>query len=202
MQSKLPGTYLEVFEMATIREGDKGVLLVVDVQVGVMQGTWNAPQIIDNINLAVEKARAQGIPVIWVQHADEDLVYGSPEWQLVPELSPAEGDLHIYKNYNSSFEETSLEETLAELGASHIALAGAATNWCIRATAYGALDRGYDLTLIKDAHTTETMEYRDGTIIEAEHIVRELNNAMTWLGYPGRSNSTASAGELDFQPLK
>jgi nicotinamidase-related amidase len=202
MQSKLPGTYLEVFEMATIREGDKGVLLVVDVQVGVMQGTWNAPQIIDNINLAVEKARAQGIPIIWVQHADEDLAYGSPEWQLVPELSPAEKDLHIYKNYNSSFEETSLEETLAELGTSHIALAGAATNWCIRATAYGALDRGYDLTLIKDAHTTESVEYRDGTIIEAEHIIRELNNAMTWLDYPGRFNSTASAGEIDFLILE
>jgi nicotinamidase-related amidase len=188
--------------MAAIREGNKAALLIVDVQVGVVQEAWNMAQVVDNINLAVEKARAGDVPVMWVQHADEELIYGSPEWQLVPQLSPAEGDWRIDKHYNSSFEETSLDEIMADLGIAHIILAGAATNWCIRATAYAALDRGYDLTLIKDAHTTETMEYRDGTIIEAEHIVRELNNAMTWLGYPGRSNRTASAGELDFQPLK
>jgi hypothetical protein len=72
----------------------------------------------------------------------------------------------------------------------------------IRATAYGALDRGYDLTLIKDAHTTETMELPDGTRIEAARIVDELNIAMKWLSYPGRVNSTAKAGEVDFSPAQ
>jgi nicotinamidase-related amidase len=104
----------------------------------------------------------------------------------------------IHKQFNSSFEQTALEEELARLGASHIALAGAATNWCIRATAYGALDRGYDLTLIKDAHTTGAMEFDDGMRIEAESIVRDLNVAMTWLSYPGRANRVATAGEIDF----
>lgn len=77
-------------------------------------------------------------------------------------------------------------------------MAGAATNWCIRATAYGALDRGDDLTLIKDAHTTGTIEFDDGTRIEAADIIFELNIAMKWLSYPGRTNSTASAGAIDF----
>lgn len=184
--------------MAVIREGSKEVLVVVDVQVGVMEEAWNAPQIIKNINQAVEKARAQGVPVIWVQHADDELVSGSPEWQLVPELSPAEGEAHIYKQFNSSFEQTSLEETLDKLDATHIVLAGAATNWCIRATAYGALDRGYDLTLLKDAHTTGTIELENGGKIEAANIIRELNIAMTWLSYPGRTNSTASVEKFDF----
>ncbi len=84
-----------------------------------------------------------------MQHSDNDLIYDSPDWQLVPELSPAEGEIHIHKQFNSSFEQTTLEETLAGLGATHIVLAGAETNWCIRATAYAALDRGYDLTLIQ-----------------------------------------------------
>ena len=99
---------------------------------------------------------------------------------------------------NSSFEQTSLEDELAKRGATHIALAGAATNWCIRATAYGALDRGYDLTLIKDAHTTGTMELDNGIRIEAARVVDELNVAMKWLSYPGRTNGTATAGEIDF----
>jgi nicotinamidase-related amidase len=184
--------------MATVRKGNQGVLVVVDVQAGVMNEAWDARRVVGNVARAVERAREQGVPVIWVQHADDELVRGSPEWRWVPELAPAEGEPLVHKQYNSAFEATTLEEELARLGATHIALAGAATNWCIRATAYGALDRGYDLTLIKDAHTTGTMDLGDGVIIEAASVVHELNVAMTWLAYPGRANGTASAEEVDF----
>lgn len=184
--------------MATVREGKRGILMVVDVQVGVLKEAWDAPRIIGNVARAVERARAQDVPVIWVQHSDENLVFGSPQWQWVPELIPALGEPLIHKHFNSSFEQTTLEEELARLGATHIALAGAATNWCIRATAYGALERGYDLTLVKDAHTTETMVLDDGTRIEASSVVHELNIAMTWLSYPGRTNATAKAEEVRF----
>ena len=142
--------------------------------------------------------RAQDVPVIWVQHSDEDLIFGSPEWQWVPDLIPAVGEPLIHKHFNSSFEQTTLEEELARLGATHIALAGAATNWCIRATAYGALDRGYDMTLVEDAHTTDTMVLDDGTRIEASSVVQELNIAMTWLSYPGRTNAAAKAETVHF----
>jgi nicotinamidase-related amidase len=184
--------------MAVVREGNKGVLLVVDVQVGVMRAAWDSARIIGNVSRAVARARAQHVPVIWVQHADQELVHGSAEWAWVPELRIAEGEPLIAKRFNSSFEQTTLEEELAKRGATHIALAGAATNWCIRATAYGALDRGYDLTLIKDAHTTETMALDNGVTIEAANVVQELNVAMTWLSYPGRANGTATAEEVDF----
>jgi len=184
--------------MATVRAGNKAVLLDVDVQAGVMSHSWDASRIVGNVSRAVDRARAQGIPVIWVQHADEELRYGTPEWKWVPELVPAQGETLIHKHFNSSFEDTSLEAELANRGATHIALAGAATNWCIRATAYGALDRGYDLTLIKDAHTTGTIELDNGTKIEAPRVVDELNIAMKWLSYPGRTNGTATAEEIDF----
>lgn len=184
--------------MATIREGNQQVLLVVDAQVGVMDGTWQATRISQNIRSAVEKARERGVPVIWVLHENDELVHGSAEWQLAPELSSAAGEAQIDKRFNSSFERTSLDETLAELGATHIILAGAATNWCVRATAYGALERGYDLTLLKDAHTTETVEYEDGVTVEAADIIRELNTVMNWLNYPGRKSSTASVEAFDF----
>lgn len=187
--------------MAIIREGNQAVLLVVDVQVGDMRNAWDAPRIIQNISLTVNKARSLGVPVIWVQHSDDELIYDSPGWQFVPDLLPAEGEIQIHKQFNSSFENTSLEETLARLGATHIVLVGAATNWCIRATAYAALDRGYDLTLIKDAHTTETLEIGNDIRIEAANIIRELNIAMTWLSYPGRTNGTLSADGIDFSDL-
>ncbi|MFO1340361.1 MAG: isochorismatase family protein [Burkholderiaceae bacterium] len=187
--------------MATIREGGKSVLLVVDVQVGVMAGAWDAARVIGNVARAVAGARAAGVPVVWVQHGSDDLKPGSPEWQWVPELVPAAGETLIHKTFNSAFELTPLDGELARLGVSHIVLAGAATNWCIRATAYGALDRGYDLTLVQDAHSTKSMDLGDGRVVEAATVVTDLNIAMKWLSYPGRRNTTAKAEELDFAAL-
>jgi nicotinamidase-related amidase len=184
--------------VATVRSGYKAVLLVVDVQVGVVSDAWDAQRIVKNVARAVERARAASVPVIWVQHSDDELPHGSREWQWAPELVPAEGEARIYKAFNSSFEETSLESELAKLGATRIVLAGAATNWCIRATAYGALERGDDLTLVRDAHTTASLELPDGTAIDASHIVTELNTAIRYLSYPGRRNDIATAEEVDF----
>jgi nicotinamidase-related amidase len=185
--------------MATIREGHRPALIVVDVQVGVVDGAWEAPRVVANVARAVERARTAGVPVIWVQHADEDeLPKGSPQWQWVPELTPLPGEPLIGKQFNSAFEQTTLERELEGLGATQLLLAGAATNWCIRATAYGALERGYDLTLISDAHTTATMRFDDGTTVEAADIVKELNLAMTWLAYPGRKNSAVLVEDVDF----
>jgi nicotinamidase-related amidase len=184
--------------MATIPKCNKAALIVVDVQVGVVQEAWDALRITKNIALAVERARAQGVPVIWVQHSDDELKKESAEWQWVPELKPLQGETRIHKQFNSSFEQTVLEEELAKLDATHIVLAGAETNWCIRATAYGALERGYDLTLIKDAHTTKDIDLGDNKKIEAANLIIDLNIAMTWLSYPGRVNGTATAEAVDF----
>src|SRR5215467_8529351 len=79
-----PAKIIEEYAMATIRDGNKTVLLVVDVQVGVVKEAWEAPRVIANVARAVERARAADVPVIWVQHSDEELVKGSPEWQWIP----------------------------------------------------------------------------------------------------------------------
>ena len=184
--------------MAVARTGNQPALVVVDVQVGVMAEAWDAVRVIKNVERAVERARERSVPIIWVQHENDELLRDSAKWQLVPELVPAEGETRIDKRFESSFEETKLEDELARLGASHIVLAGAETNWCIRATAYGALDRGYDLTLIKDAHTANSIPLENGSRIEVASIIDELNIAMTWLRYPGRTNGTATTEEVDF----
>ena len=184
--------------MATVRTGKRSVLVVVDVQVDVVRHAWERARVIGNVARAVGQARAQGVPVLWVQHEDDDMPRHAAGWQWVPELVPREGDVRIFKRFPSSFEDTPLETELARLGATRIVLAGAQTNWCIRATAYGALDRGYDLTLVSDAHTTDAADLGNGRVIPAESFVDDLNLAMTWLAYPGRKPSTAKAAELDF----
>jgi len=187
-----------VQSMSTVRPGDQAALVIVDVQVGVMAESWEASKVIRNVARATERAREAGIPVIWVQHQAEDLPRDSPTWQLVPELVPALGEQRIYKHFPSSFEATDLEDSLARIGATHIVLAGAQTNWCIRATAYAALDRGYDLTLLKDAHTTSSIDLGNGSKVEASGIVTDLNVTMKWISYPGRKSGTADTEEMDF----
>jgi nicotinamidase-related amidase len=184
--------------MFTVREGSQGVLMVVDVQAGVVEKAFDRPRVVASVARVVDRARAAGVPVIWIQHSGDDLGMGSPEWQWVPELNPAPGETLVHKQHQSSFERTGLEAELARIGATHIVLAGAATNWCIRATAYAALERGYDLTLVEDAHTTVSTDLANGNCIEAARVIDDLNIAMSWLSYTGRRNGTATAEQVDF----
>ena len=185
--------------MATVRSGSRCALVVVDVQAGVVASAWDRDRIVGNVALAVSRARHAGVPVIWVQHDDEELAHGSQAWQWVAELAPRAGEPVVRKHFNSAFEDTPLEAILARHSVAHLVLAGAATNWCIRATAYAALDRGYDLTLLADAHTTGSVELGNGRRIDARDRVDDLNVAVRWLAYPGRRNATATAGEVEFR---
>ncbi len=184
--------------MASVRAGKRQVLVIVDMQKGVVATAEGRDQVIEGIKTVAQAARGKNIPLIWVQHSDEELRIRSPEWELVPELKMAEGDYRIDKHHNSCFADTELERILEETKATEIVLAGAATNWCIRATAYGALDRGYDLSLVSDGHTTESIELDGGRRIEARDIITELNIAMTYVNYPGAKNRAVKAQDCKF----
>ena len=180
------------------RSGSVSALLVVDVQVGVVANAWDRDRVVGNVALAVRRAREAGLAIVWVQHADGNLVRDTPAWRWVPELAPSPDDLLVHKQHNSAFEGTELLSDLDRLGVSRIFLAGAATNWCIRATAYRALERGFDVTLLSDAHTTESMEVEPGTVVEAQSVVADLNTAMRWLSYPERTTMAVTASDAVF----
>jgi nicotinamidase-related amidase len=122
--------------------------------------------------------------VIWVQHSDDELKFGSDPWKLAPNFVPTSTEIVIHKKHNSSFAKTDLDQMLKSRNIRRIVLAGAATNWCIRATAYAAVDRGYNLTLVSDAHSTESMSFKDGRVVTAESIVTDLNVVFRWLNAP------------------
>src|SRR6266540_711173 len=131
--------------MTSIPDRPNTALLIVDVQ----------QDVIANIGTVLQRARDAGTPVIWVQHADEELQEGSDGWQYVDELKRDESEPLVHKHFGDSFEETDLEERLAERKVGHLVVTGAQTDACIRATLHGALVRGYDATLVEDAHTTD-----------------------------------------------
>ena len=174
---------------------DKSALLVIDVQNQVVEGAYNKDQVISNINSAVVKARAAGVPVVWVQHSDDWMAIGSDDWQIVPELLPANGEAKVGKLYRNSFEATDLESVLERLEVGHVYVCGAQTNNCVRFTSHGALDRGYDVTLLKDAHTT-TDYTSGGAVVPAEVLVRDLNASFSEEELPGRLANAVTVSEL------
>ncbi len=163
---------------------NKSALVVVDAQVGVLGPLWESQRVVSNLERLVKKARAAGSLVVWVQHSDDELKFGSDPWKLAPNFVPTPNEVVVHKKHNSSFAKTDLDQTLKSRNIGRIVLAGAATNWCIRATAYAAVDRGYDLTLVGDAHSTESMSFRDGRVVTAESIVTDLNVVFKWLNAP------------------
>jgi nicotinamidase-related amidase len=176
--------------MATVRAGHRSAVVVVDVQKGVVAEAHLRDEVIAAIGALVNKARAAKVPVLWVHHSDDELVHGSEAWQWAEGLSPRDDERQLDKHYNSCFEGTGFEAELEALGITRLVLAGAATNWCIRATAYAALERGYDLSLVADAHTTGSAH--------APELIDDLNTAMRWLAYPGRKNESVTAAEATF----
>ena len=183
--------------MSTFTDRNNSALLVIDVQVGVLAGAFERVSKIANISNAIDKARAEGVPVIWVQHSDEELVLETAEWEIVSELSPLASEPKVRKTFRSSFVETNLKDVLSSLGVSHIYVCGAETNNCVRHTSHTALEMGYDLTLISDAHTTSGFEW-NGYIVDAARVIDEQNTNFMGYSLPGRTAKAVSVTELSF----
>lgn len=172
-------------------------LLVIDVQVGVVQDAYERDAKVANMALAVTKARAAGIPVIWVQHSDEELVLESEAWEIVPELEPLAGEPIVRKLYRSSFEATNLESLLTDLNVGHLYVCGAESNNCLRHTSHSALERGYDVTLVGDAHTTTGWEW-NGLVVDAARVIDEQNGNFYGYELPGRTAKVTMSKDLAF----
>jgi nicotinamidase-related amidase len=172
--------------------------MVVDVQNGVMDGAYDRDRIIANICALVERARAASVPVVWVQHTSDELVPGTAPWRYVPELVPDDREPLIHKRYGDSFEGTELEQILAERGVGRIVLSGAQTDACIRSTAHGAFVRGYDVTLVADAHTTEDLTTYGAP--PPDQVISHTNLYWSWQDAPGRQAAAVPTDDVSFVP--
>ncbi len=182
--------------MTTLENRPNTALLVIDVQTGVVAGAHDRDAVVANINTLVDKARAEDVPVVWVQHNDDELERGSDAWQLAPELKPADGDPLVEKQYGDAFEDTSLEDVLSRLEVGRVVVVGAQTDACVRSTLHGAFVRGYDTTLVADAHTTE-----DTTAWGApspDLVIAHTNLYWKYQSAPGRRADTVETKDVDF----
>lgn len=182
--------------MTTLRDRPNTALLVIDVQNGVVADAHNRDGVIANINTLVDKARAENVPVVWVQHSDEELPRDSEPWQYVPELARRESEPVVHKEYGDSFEDTELESVLAEHGVGRLVVTGAQTDQCIRSTIHGAFARGYDVTLVGDAHTTQDLSQWGAP--PPDKVIAHTNMYWKYQSAPGRLAGTVDTEKVSF----
>jgi nicotinamidase-related amidase len=182
--------------MTTLESRPNTALLVIDVQNGVVAGTYERDAVVANVESLVEKARREQVPVVWIQHNDGQLAKGSDDWRIVPELTPGDAEPRVEKSYADSFEDTNLESVLSGLGVGRLVVVGAQTDECIRSTLHGAVVRGYDATLVKDAHTTEDLT--EWGAPPPDKVIAHTN--LYWSNHkaPGRTAGTVETKEVDF----
>jgi nicotinamidase-related amidase len=183
--------------MSILENRPNTALVVVDLQAGVVEGAPGRDAVVANVGRLVEQARQGQVPVVWVQHDDaENLPRGSDEWAIVSELDPGDAEARVEKRYPDAFEDSSLEAVLSDLGVGRLVVAGAQTDECIRGTLHGAVARGYDATLVSDAHTTEDLTPWGAPPPEA--VIAHTN--LYWSNHqaPGRTAGTVETKDVDF----
>jgi nicotinamidase-related amidase len=182
--------------MTTLQNRPNTALLVIDVQQGVVAGAHERDAVVANVGSLVDKARRERVPVVWVQHSDEQTVRGSDNWRIVPELSPGDAEPLVEKNYGDSFEDTTLETVLSGLAVGKLIVVGAQTDACVRSTLHGAVVRGYDATLVSDAHTTEDQSAWGAP--PPAQVIAHTNLYWTYHSAPGRTAGTVKTKDVDF----
>jgi len=161
-----------------IKHGTKPALIIIDVQVELFRKSipvYQSEQLLEALAGLVERAHAAGILVIFVQHAsDAYMPFGSDGWQLQPSLKPAETDKRIYKTHPNAFEGTELDEVLEEARVGTLVVAGLVTHGCVKATTLDALERGYQVILVSDGHSSYS--------VQAAELIEKWNGQLSAAG--------------------
>ncbi|SFL06221.1 Nicotinamidase-related amidase [Paenibacillus sp. 1_12] len=156
-------------------------LLIIDVQAGMFSESPPVHQgelLISTINKLIRKARDADIQIVYVQHNESKgklLEHGAKGWEIHPEIAPSEQDVKIQKYTPDSFHNTNLQAELDLREIKKLYITGIQSEVCVDTTCRRAFSLGYEVTLIKDAHSTW-----DTNILNAVQIIEHHNSVLTW----------------------
>ncbi len=135
-------------------------LLIIDMQVGNFSESdpiYKGDELLAKVKSLITKARSGRIPIVYVQNnggsGDPD-EYGTQGWEIHPSIAPIKGDVIVQKLTPDAFYETNLHHELEVKGIKKLVIAGLQTEYCIDTTCRRAYSFGYNITLVKDAHST------------------------------------------------
>jgi nicotinamidase-related amidase len=152
----------------------KSALLVIDAQRGLFDKhprPDEADVVIDRINALAARARAAGVPVVFVQHESKsgELSYGSESWKLERRLRFQPGDTTLRKTTPDSFLRTDLSALLAQWETTQLFICGYASEFCVDTTVRRAAALGFSVVIAADAHTTHDKIHASAATIRAHH---------------------------------
>lgn len=157
-------------------------LLVIDTQEGIV-GFKDFKNEINSIEILIKDFKRQGLPVIFIQHFDdnkEDVLHQSKETSAIYRGLGKYVDRLVVKNTPSAFYKTNLEEILKELGVDHVFISGFNAEFCCMFTTVAAFDRGYKVTFLEDAvGTTSDAETYEITGLDVKAFIA---TAIDWTG--------------------
>ena len=182
--------------MTTLTNRSNTALLIIDMQNNVVKDTYARDTVVGNIATLVDKARAEKVPVIWIQHSSDNMPEDSEGWRYISELQRLDSEPLVPKKYGDAFENTSLEAVLAGLGVGCLVVTGAETDACIHSTIYGAFVRGYDVTLVSDAHTAQDKTSWGAPPVP--QVIAHMNLCWRFQTAPGRTAQTLKTSGVTF----
>ena len=173
-------------------------LLIIDVQHALCTGeeaAYDIDAVVARINTVSGKARAAGVPVVFIQHEETNgsLQYGTDGWQLYAPLTVHADSHRIRKTTPNSFHESTLQPLLQLHGIEQLVVCGLQSDYCVNSTVRGALAHGYPVTLVSDAHST----IGDGQLTAAQ-ISANINAALQDIGTQGQRITLRPAVEVVF----
>lgn len=173
----------------------KTALLVIDVQVALIEGAWEAESVLTAIADLQQRARSAAAPVVFLQHSHAQfapMMKGAPTWAIHHRIAPEPGDTVIEKSASDGFYETPLQGELERLGVTQIVVTGLQTEFCVDATCRAALSRGFEVVLVGNAHTT------GDAVVPAATTIRHHNYALGNLAHPVRSIRVSNSADVAF----
>lgn len=172
-------------------------LLIIDAQKAMFadqEPVANAETVISNLKFALEQARENHVPVLFVQHDDQfegsPLQPGSPLWEIDDRIRPQEGEPVFHKEHPDSFQDTGLKAALDQAGITDLIIGGCQTEYCIDTSTRRAFSLGYHVTLLHDGHSTW-----NSPVMRAEQIVAHHNQVL------GDFARLSSARDINWQEL-
>jgi len=142
----------------------KPALLVIDVQKEFFDinptMTQSLHEAVETINAAIELFREKELPVISVQHVNEEgnLVPGEEGFDLPETLEILPSDLHIEKRYGNAFNKTGLTDALRALDVDTVIVTGFCAEYCVLSTYRGAQDLDLTPIVLRNALASDNLE--------------------------------------------
>jgi nicotinamidase-related amidase len=150
-------------------------LLVIDMQVCNFEESapvYGSSELLSKISSLIARSRAAGVPVVYVQHCGPEGAIDEPGtlgWEIHPAVAPIEGDMVIQKRHPDAFQDTNLQHELESKGVEKLIITGIQTEYCVDTTCRRAYSLGYDVILVKDAHSTWDTDHLTAPQIIAYH---------------------------------